>query len=394
MTRKRAFSLIEVLMAIFILGIGVISIAALFPAGIAQQRRSIDDVLGPVVAENALAILRSRMRSTDFGAFDDYGVVAPRPTIPGDWTWVRPSFLFNDDEDTEDIDERGAIDIFSYDWTVTHQGSSGMPTEPATEFAPPAWQTGTGYADANNNSFPPLYGVPWSKTLYGNLPPRILITRRERFYPMPGPSLGPNDAPARPQFVWDVMFRRFQGRMMVAIFVYRVRAAGGEPTEYSAVPNPSNTALSPLPISIDLMDMGAGSEPWRGIAWKANFDAEIPFTNPGDEFEVDNDAHAWQLPGQWIIDQNNSVHRVLAGRQHEEDGPVELVRPVSQIRRNPDPVGSPLFNVGVFYFPQITGSVTTEDNVTDIWYLPARAEDTDTGIEYRLTPVYVTVKEL
>ena len=37
-------------MAIFILGIGIISIAALFPAGIAQQRRSLDDVTGPVVA--------------------------------------------------------------------------------------------------------------------------------------------------------------------------------------------------------------------------------------------------------------------------------------------------------------------------------------------------------
>ena len=36
-SRRRGFSLIEVLLAVFILGIGVISIAALFPAGIAQQ---------------------------------------------------------------------------------------------------------------------------------------------------------------------------------------------------------------------------------------------------------------------------------------------------------------------------------------------------------------------
>jgi prepilin-type N-terminal cleavage/methylation domain-containing protein len=395
MTRKRAFSLIEVLMAILILGIGVISIAALFPAGIAQQRQSTDDVLGPVVAENALAVLRSRLRSTDFGAFDDYGVVAPRPTIPGDWTWVRPSFLIKDDPDTDDVDERGAIDIFSYDWTVTHGGQSGMPTEPATEFAPPTWTPGTGYADANNSSFPPLYGVPWSKTTYGNAPPRILITRRERFYPMPGPALSLNDPPARPQYVWDVMFRRFQGRMIVAIFVYRVRTSGGEPTEYSAVPNPSNTALSPLPITIDLFDTNAGNEPWRGSGWKANNDPAIPFTEPGDDFEIDNDAHAWQLPGQWIMDQNNTIHRVLAGRQNEQnDGPVELVRPVSQLRRNPDPINAPLFNVGVFYFPAISGSTTIEDNVTDIWYLPSRAEDPETEVEYRLTPVYVTVKEL
>ena len=60
------FSLIEVLMAIFILGIGVISIAALFPAGIAQQRQSVDDVIGPIVARNAMAVIRSHVRADDF----------------------------------------------------------------------------------------------------------------------------------------------------------------------------------------------------------------------------------------------------------------------------------------------------------------------------------------
>ncbi|MCP3905112.1 MAG: hypothetical protein GY715_15920 [Planctomycetes bacterium] len=379
-------------MAILILGIGVISIAALFPAGIAQQQQSTDDVLGPVVAENAMAVLRSRMRSTDFGAFEEYGVRAPRWvnqwSVSGDWTWIRPSFLFEDDGETDDIDERGALDIFSYDWTVTHSGQSDEPTEPSTEFAPPDWPTGTGYADANNTAFPNLYGVPWSITAYGNQPPRILITQRERFYPMApssAPALGLPDRPVRPQYTWDVMFRRFQGRVLVAIFVYRVRVAGGEPTEYSVQRNPSNAVSSPLPISIDLMDSSAGPENWRGVSWKSINGAEIPFTDPGEVFEVDNDAHAWQLPGQWILDQNNSIHRVLAGRQHETDGPVELVRPVTEMPGIP-----------IYYFPDDGDGFPPPsliDQVSDIWYLPARAEDPD-GLEYRLTPVYVTVKEL
>src|SRR4030095_6691224 len=58
---SRAFSLIEVLLAIFILGVGVISIAALFPAGIAQQRASVDDIIGPTVANNALSLLRTKL---------------------------------------------------------------------------------------------------------------------------------------------------------------------------------------------------------------------------------------------------------------------------------------------------------------------------------------------
>ena len=50
--RRRGFSLIELLLAIFILGVGIISVAAVFPAGIIQQRRTQDDVLGPVIAED------------------------------------------------------------------------------------------------------------------------------------------------------------------------------------------------------------------------------------------------------------------------------------------------------------------------------------------------------
>ena len=57
---SRGFSLVEMLLAVFILGIGVISIAALFPAGIVLQRQANDDILGPVVAKNAFAVIRSK----------------------------------------------------------------------------------------------------------------------------------------------------------------------------------------------------------------------------------------------------------------------------------------------------------------------------------------------
>ena len=138
-TPRSGFSLIEVLMSIFILGIGVISIAALFPAGIAQQQRSADDVMGPIAANNALAILRSRLAPADFGTFEQFGTIAPRPTVPGDWTWLRPSLLFSDDPDDR---HRGANDIFS--WFANSLNG------PATEFP-------GGYRSAL--SYPP--GSPW-----------------------------------------------------------------------------------------------------------------------------------------------------------------------------------------------------------------------------------------
>ncbi len=91
----RGFSLIEVLMAIFILAIGIISITALFPAGIAQQRHAIDDMMGPIVADNAMTILRSKLRPEDFGADEDFLLFSPARllTLQGDWEWRRPALF-------------------------------------------------------------------------------------------------------------------------------------------------------------------------------------------------------------------------------------------------------------------------------------------------------------
>ncbi|MDP6889987.1 MAG: prepilin-type N-terminal cleavage/methylation domain-containing protein, partial [Phycisphaerales bacterium] len=50
---RAGFSLIELLLAIFILGIGMISVAALFPAGVALQARAEDEINGPLVAADA-----------------------------------------------------------------------------------------------------------------------------------------------------------------------------------------------------------------------------------------------------------------------------------------------------------------------------------------------------
>ena len=375
---RRGFSLVEVLMAIFILGIGIISIAALFPAGIAQQRQSVDDVMGPIVAENAMSILRSKLTQEDFGTFEEFSpnypfeitVFAPRPTIPGDWSGLRPAFIHRDVYPNKW--PLGAIEIFNgaYHGTTTAQ----------TEFPPPGGYSGTS---------PVLYGIPYNRGRHGDTPPAIIFTQEERFYPqgsqVPSDQLGKR--PPKPQYVWDCMFRRFQGKVLVAIFVYRVGVPGGEMTEY-AVPLPSGP-YPPLPIWLDLTDLGGGSEPWRGEAWDAfgedltagtADDALIPYTDVG-QFDLTDHAHQWQVAGQWLLGQNNNVHRVL-GRRQSDNGEwlVELIRPVPAM-----PAIQPYYMLSPF-----DGA---ENIVTDIWYLPLTMTDLS-GQEFRLTPVYLTVKEL
>lgn len=358
---RRAFSLIEVLMAIFILGIGAISIAALFPAGIAQQRQSADDVMGPIVANNALEMLRTRLSQNDFGSFEDFGgVLAPRPTVEGDWSWLRPSYIF------EAGLENGAIDVFSFDYI------NGSSSNRSAEFF-------GGY----QGSSPALYGVPYNRAKYPdvtNTALRHLITRGERYYPQHS---------ERPQYVWDCMFRRFQGRILVAIFVYRATLPGGEQAAYAVAPETSDVRLSPLPIlPPPLGDPGNEAGAWDpfgadGMSGTAD-DAFLEGTECDQYLPFDRDK-AWQEAGQWIVDQNNNVHRVLAAYCDDEDANdprvIELVRPVPAM---PD--------IGPYYMLDATNgnlSRGEENVVTDIWYLPL-TDDNDV----RITPVYVTVKEL
>ena len=72
--------------------------------------------------------------------------------------------------------------------------------------------------------------VLWNPAVYppSSFPdgPPIIVTQTERYYPMVS-SASASAASLRPQYVWDCMFRRFQGRVLVAIFVYRVAMPGG-----------------------------------------------------------------------------------------------------------------------------------------------------------------------
>ena len=54
------FALVEVLIAIFILAIGMISVATIFPVAIHQSRQATDDIVGQMVGEQALALLRTK----------------------------------------------------------------------------------------------------------------------------------------------------------------------------------------------------------------------------------------------------------------------------------------------------------------------------------------------
>jgi len=441
----RAFSLIEVLLAVFILGIGVISIAALFPAGISQQRQSVDDVFGPTVANNALAIIRAKLRSDDFGTFQDFdpdttdnlfvdppwpvnGPIPPNPnsgTIFGDWPWMRPSFLFADDPTTYSqspavpnntpFDDTGSIDIFC-----------NYRSDPAAPNVPNAVEYPGGYP--NTAAGITLYGMPYNIFKYGTIPPRIVITQSERYYPQVsqayvGTGAQPLERTPRPQYVWDCMFRRFQGKIQVAIFVYRVNVPGGATQAKYTVPrNITSPNIPPLPISLDLTDPATlafcAEGPWSVGGLNdtpvdpagVNDNALVAGTQAGTLYDAADARQAWQEPRQWILDQNNNIHRVL-GQFREDynastgDVEVELSRPIAPVLSRNDTQTTPgtWTDSPYFYIDNPFGwqsdLMAERKVVTNLWYLPVELpvdSDLDGNEDYRLTlsPVYVTVKEL
>jgi len=382
---RRAFSLVELLLAVFILGIGIIGISALFPAGIAQQRQANDDIMGPIVADNAMAILRTKLNPEWFGTMEEFGsadlmfpnVSAPvthHSTVPGDWEWKRPGFLFKKMSTVADIDERGAIDIFSAYYTSNQLGGTIGSTLDLTKIATENIG-GTG-ASA------PLFGIPYNTRL--GIPP-VLIFQSERAYPNNYSGAGKTK---RPAFYWDCMFRRFAGRIQVAIFVYRVVDGGGEPRDYivSQGSTALGTSLPPLPLLVDMSIAPFASWKYGGldglpltIVDNAKVLNPTPTTTPGN-IPVEQ---SWEFPGQWILDEYNTVHRVLTGRKTSKDGPVILTRPV--------PAHPPLAELfGVTYTAGTTvGAVPADPGDRFIWFVPV----TDPK-GFTLVPVYASVQEL
>jgi hypothetical protein len=193
------------------------------------------------------------------------------------------------------------------------------------------------------------------------------------------------------------MFRRFEGRILVAVFVYRVGTAGVEAGPYRVAQAPTTSGLANYPVMPRLgafvtnpplgsIVLSGASTPRAGgvdgtVGTRAD-NAAIPGTNPGTPasgFNVTSDLYAWQAPNQLWLDQWNDIHRVVGGRRTSADGPVTLARPISA--KTPSAV---YFGVGQDGLPR-----PDPGTLPVIWFLP-----TEDANGTSITPVYVTVMEL
>ena len=423
-TRRRGFSLVELLMAIFILGIGVISIASLLPAGIAQQQAAMDDQIGPLVARNAISLLRSKIPRGSFGHVELDAQSSPEwagwDVRAGDWPWLRPSVVVSDDADDP---LRGAIDIFdtadAFDQSIQTVGEKNR--------ADDLWITAalSGYD-----------GIPYRDHLRPDeeqVVPLVLIEQADRQYPRQD---GTGQAP---RYYWDCMFRRTGGKVYAAIFVYRVNNFAGPGPTWTT--QPADGSQLQTPWMLNLEDGGNAYSPWRigqGSGDVADRDQWVlPNADAGDPYDPMELDDCWQCPGQWLMDQNGGIHQVLTGRTRKDDPTthVRLSRPIPPLADDsihiPDSSNASYVttssnrvpSTGSLILPGISGmsgeqadawsdgecfyhagmlvrdlsggadQLTGAPAVSRLWYMPSELVDSDTGAAWSVQPVYVLVEE-
>jgi hypothetical protein len=396
---RRAFSLIELLLSVFILAIGIISISALFPAGIAQQQLANDDQIGPMVAEHAIGTLRSRLRQEDFGTFEEYGVFnllqqstdngsyVFRPA-PGDWSWMRPAVITTNVPGTVP-DDTGALDVFAAG--ATPPNTIGE----LTEFP--------GGVTSGNGT---LFGMPYNSAASG-FPPAVIITQRERWWP----TVPEGQAVTQPSpYCWDVMFRRFGGKVQVAVFVYRVVGVGGAARSYVAKANPAGSSQPPVPFRRVLTSLAATADQ-ASTGSPGGLQVRVGWQQPGDPIPLANPAfgpwatgligtsqgllaadypaaalvpvqNTWQFPGQWLLDANGNILKVTQGRRTSVD-------PVQVRLSNPIPRVPTIQSFDDYERPSVGTNDPVPQGIRALFFVPAYDADRN-----QLIPVYCTVRDL
>ncbi|MCH2133734.1 MAG: prepilin-type N-terminal cleavage/methylation domain-containing protein [Phycisphaerales bacterium] len=323
---RRGFSLVELLMAIMILGIGLISVAALFPAGILQQQRAKDDVDGPTVAKAAMDVIRSRLSQSDFGAWTDFYTDEQVDSLFGgsldlenpayylresDWPWQHPAVVVPTGPDDP---LRGSVDVFNrlgYSGIQQTVTDLDLDSDYYRFFQSRAYDGNGGLVSLGipyrfEGKWPAFYNEDDIDRLE---PPSIIFSQDDRRWP-------PADGTGRPaQYYWDFMLRRSGGEVYVAVFVYRVRNAGGGNSEWANVPE----AMVPVMEVLDASDYWS---PGQGDGLGGDGVTVVPLPGTTDDFSPTAANQSWQYPGQYITDNLGMLHRVSRGRtrpNHEFD---------------------------------------------------------------------------
>jgi prepilin-type N-terminal cleavage/methylation domain-containing protein len=320
---RRAFSLIEVLIAILVLGLGLLGLGAVFPAVISEQRRAFDSISGESLAMAVQDQMQSNTEAFDFGLDQSIAAVptTPEAAVEKFGIWARDPqwdfWLFGvGDPRPQGPDESArptspTNPAFLTEWMVSGAAALGRQGGVRTTYIRPGYLAG-GRWTLNRLSNNSRFELPVSARVF------------------PAPSSG-----VTPRLVWDPVFRRTANdEVQVAIFVRRIddriRLNPGESLGDAILGLNRPRALLPLALSTAEADGGRlttddGSLD-RAVAYPEilSLPAYVDrATDPSwlmldvtlDEINQDSDINTsiefLRRPGQIIVDSLGVVRRVV-----------------------------------------------------------------------------------
>lgn len=307
------FSLLEVLVAIVVLGLGLLGLGAVFPVVIAQQRESVAIVEGISVASMAENILTSSNEIIDFSR------------------WFEPTNRFG-------YEGSAATDKVTYEWVVA-------PFSPYNGYEKvPGFEGFAGSTDGRwyvelSNTLSPLTDPDNDITASTGL--ASVLTVHDRLIPQPYSGKDP-------KYVWDIVARREPGtqRPQLAIFIRRVdqriRVPRNQSLSDMLIVGGPDTTRPVLPVGLY-----SGSHPQtgkRGLpAVDDGKDTNIVYAQPqslqvqvrsdhldwliiedADDMNIDASISFATEPGQQLLDNTGVVRTVLGpatglGAMREDD---------------------------------------------------------------------------
>lgn len=230
---SRGFSLVEILIAIFILALGLLGLAAVFPAVVRQQRAAQDFIQGVSMSRSVEELLRAHGKLREPDQHDDAGYLLPRG-----WSVLAADTQFS----------TGGT------WQLAGAASGTAPTLPGVSLEP---TTGSLFLGRPGISLGSDTGVSY-----------IELPLSERLIPAPSMS-------STPRYVWDFVARRVPaGRtprgaspavtqpmynddiIQVAVFIRPVSNGIRKPSGFSLADVFMNRSLPAttdrrLPVSVD-----------------------------------------------------------------------------------------------------------------------------------------------
>lgn len=288
---SRAFSLVEVLIAILVLALGLLGLGAVFPAVISEQRRSFDSINGESIARQVEDMMRRGNELVDLSPLRQPSFGRLRGAEDGDS--VRPTPL-------------GAPDAFDFLWVMDNltriDGGANSPWDGAVPGASNFgdFQRGVWRVNSNENRIEQILPVS------------------ARLHPQPNSGLDP-------RFVWDVVARRTPaGSVEMAVFVRRtddrIRPVGN--ATLADTLTGSNTQPV-LPLALDVTN-GRLTVPTANTANQAypapqSLSAYVDdrqlswliFPNAGGT-NLDTSLGFVRRVGQQLVDNNGVVRTVIA----------------------------------------------------------------------------------